>query len=229
MKKICVIQHAEAEFLGLMEDHFEGRNIRFIYQRPFAAGGAVPRQVEDYDGLMLLGGGPYGLVSGHLLPSFTPERNLTQAFLAAGLPVIGIGLGALILNSTLGGGIEEAPLRFMVETARATDAGRTVMAWPERFTTALYLRDRPILPRDAELLAVGSDGTPLAFRVGTQAFGFLFHPGAKRGMLEDLIMEFDDTPDNTVDSLEKLGAAQVEIAETLSESMPSLVRIAGLI
>ena len=38
MKNICVIQHTEAEFLGLMEDHFEGRNIRFHYNRPFAAG-----------------------------------------------------------------------------------------------------------------------------------------------------------------------------------------------
>lgn len=229
MKKICVIQHTESEYLGLMEDHFEGRNIRFVYQRPFAAGGAMPRGVEDYDALMLLGGGPYGLVSGHLLPSFAPERALTRAFLATGLPVIGIGLGALILNSALGGGIEEAPLRFSVETARATDVGRTIMAWPDRFTAVLYLRDRPVLPRDAELLAIGAHNDAVAFRVGANAFGFLFHPGAKRGMIEDLIMEFDDTPENTVDSLKELGAAQAEIAETLSDAMPGLVRIAGLI
>ncbi len=29
MKNLCTIQHTEAEYLGLIEDHFEGRNIRF--------------------------------------------------------------------------------------------------------------------------------------------------------------------------------------------------------
>ena len=31
MKTLCVLQHVEAEYLGLIEDHFEGRNIRFRY------------------------------------------------------------------------------------------------------------------------------------------------------------------------------------------------------
>jgi hypothetical protein len=69
MKALCVLQHTEAEYLGLMEDHFEGRNIRFSYKRPFAPGGTIPADAGDYDGLILLGGGPYGIVSGHLLPS----------------------------------------------------------------------------------------------------------------------------------------------------------------
>ncbi len=229
MKKLCVIQHTEAEFLGLMEDHFEGRNIRFVYKRPFASGGSVPRDPEDFDGLMLLGGGPYGLVSGHLLPSFMSELNLTRAFLAAGLPVVGIELGALILAAALGGGVEEAPLRFNLEEARPTPLGATLFGWPERFAAALYLRDKPVLPPGAETLATDADGNPLAFRAGDNVLGFLFHPGAKRGMIEDLIMEFDDTPDGTVDSLAALGAAQAEIAEILSTAMPGFCRIAGLI
>ncbi len=32
MKTLCVLQHTEAEYLGLMEDHLEGRNIRFQVQ-----------------------------------------------------------------------------------------------------------------------------------------------------------------------------------------------------
>ena len=67
MKTVCVIQHTEAEYLGLMEDHFEGRNIRFLYQRPFASGGTIPSEIEGFDGLILLGGGPYGIVTGSLL------------------------------------------------------------------------------------------------------------------------------------------------------------------
>ena len=228
MKKLCVIQHTEAEFLGLMEDHFEGRNIRFVYKRPFAAGGTIPTDVEDHDGLVLLGGGPYGLVSGHLLPGLSAELRLTRAYLAAGLPVVGIELGALILNLALGGGVEEAPLRFVVEQAHPTEAARALLSWPEQLPAMGYLRDRLVLPEGAEVLATDASGRPLAFRNGARALGLAFHPGAKRGMIEDLIMEFEETPDNTVESLQALGAAQGEIAETLSTSMPGLLRTIGL-
>ena len=54
MKTVCVLQHTEAEYLGLMEDHFEGRNIRFVYKRPFTAGGTIPSGEEGFDSEVLL-------------------------------------------------------------------------------------------------------------------------------------------------------------------------------
>ena len=69
---------------------------------------------------------------------------------------------------------------------------------------------------------------PLAFTLGANAAGFLFHPGAKRGMIEDLIMEFEDTPPDTAQSLDALGRAQGEIAETLTGFMVGLCRFAAL-
>ena len=50
MKTVCVIQHTEAEYLGFMEDHLEGRNVRFLYKRPFAHGGTLPSDPEGFDG-----------------------------------------------------------------------------------------------------------------------------------------------------------------------------------
>ena len=69
MKTLCVLQHIEAEYLGLLEDHFEGRNIRFRYCRPFTPGASIPASAEDNDGLVLLGSGPKGIVTGDLIPS----------------------------------------------------------------------------------------------------------------------------------------------------------------
>ena len=69
MKTLCVVQHLESEYLGLMEDHFEGRNIRFRYCRPFTPERPIPSTAEDSDGLVLLGAGPIGIVSGDLIPS----------------------------------------------------------------------------------------------------------------------------------------------------------------
>ena len=60
MKTLAVVQHTSAEYLGLLEDHLEGRRIRFRYARPFATGGRVPGPDGLHDGLVLLGGGPWG-------------------------------------------------------------------------------------------------------------------------------------------------------------------------
>lgn len=228
MKTVCVIQHTEAEYLGLIEDHFEGRNIRFQYRRPFTPGGMLPTSVKGFDALMLLGGGPYGLVSGHLLPSAGHELRLTRAFLDAGLPVLGLELGAVILAVAAGGGASEAPLRFYLDTAQAAGPGLLGGNLPGTFPLALYLRDAPVLPESAEVLATGEAGDPLVFSVGGNSLGFVGHPGMKRGMVEDLIMEFAETPENTAESLADLSRAQAEIAGALTSIMVGISGHMGL-
>jgi len=229
MKNICVIQHTEAEFLGLMEDHFEGRNIRFHYQRPFAAGGTIPANSEGYDGLILLGAGPYGVVSGHLLPSFRPELALTKSFLAAGLPVVGFELGAIILAIAAGGGAQEAPLRFEIERVHRKKDDAIGGHLPEKFPMAVYMRDRAVLPREAIVLATGGDDKVMVYEFAGNCLGFSGHPGMKSGMCEDLIMEFAETPQDTAAKLEKLRAAQGEIAEALTDIMVGISRHSGLL
>lgn len=225
MTTLAVIQHTESEYLGLIEDHFEGRNIRFRYFRPFAHGGTLPMMPGGFDGLILLGGGPYGVVSGSILPSLGPELRLTREFLAEGRPVLGIGLGAVILAAAAGGGAEEAPLRIAVDMVEPEPG--TWLAEIGRFPLVSYLRDAPFLPEEARVLARSGDGTVLAFETGPEAavraVGFLGHPGAKRGMAEDLAMEFAETPEGLLEGLTALGAAQGEIAEVLGPLVTGLV------
>ncbi len=223
MKTIWVLQHTEAEYLGLMEDHFEGRNLRFRYIRPFAAGGSVPVNPGNADGLLLLGGGPYGVVSGHILPSLAPEMRLTKGFLDAGLPVVGLEMGAVILSAASGNGVEEAPLRFEVVTATSENFD----AAPQHMPLACYLRDRPVLRPETPVLMRGPDGEVLAFGESRKTLGILGHPGQKRGMAEDLIMEFAETPEDTIPALEALGEAQMEIAEALGPLMVAIVKHCG--
>jgi GMP synthase-like glutamine amidotransferase len=102
MKTVCVLQHVEAEYLGLIEDHLEARAVGFRYCRPFVPGGRVPVNADGYDGLIVLGAGPFGVVSGSLLPSLAAELRLTGDFLERDLPVIGIGLGSAILATAAG-------------------------------------------------------------------------------------------------------------------------------
>jgi hypothetical protein len=228
MRTLCVLQHVEAEYLGLLEDHFEGRNVRFHYCRPFTPGATVPASAGDYHSLVLLGAGPFGIVSGGLIPSLGPELRLARDFLSRGLPVIGIGVGACILSVAAGGGAEEAPLRFAVETARRLHPDALGGHLPASFPAAIYMRDRPLLPASSQVLAVGRGGEPVVFQVRDNCFGFLGHPGIKSGMVEDLIMEFEEVPEGTAETLSRLREVQGEIASALGEIMVGLIKLTHL-
>ena len=96
MKSLAALQHTSADYLGLMEDHLEGRRIRFRYFRPFTEQGVLPRMNTVGDGLALLGGGPWGSAGIRNVPTLVEEIELTYECLKLGLPIIGIGLGAQI-------------------------------------------------------------------------------------------------------------------------------------
>jgi GMP synthase-like glutamine amidotransferase len=228
MKTLCVLQHTEAEFLGLMEDHFESRAIRFHYVRPFTTGGTVPRGASGFDGLIILGAGPLGIVSGNLLPSLGPELRLASDFLAHSLPVLGIGLGACLLATVAGGGAAEAPLRFRISEARRVAAGALGGHLPDHYPIAIYMRDRPIPPKDASILAVDDTDEPALFQINSNCLGFLGHPGVKSAMIEDLVMEFDEAPEDTAEGLQRLRAVQGMIAAALSDIMVGVIKTTHL-
>jgi GMP synthase-like glutamine amidotransferase len=227
VKTVCAAQHVEADYLGLIEDHLEARSIRFRYSRPFVPGGRVPASADGYDGLFLLGGGSFGVVSGPLLPSLGAELRLTTDFLTRGLPVVGIGLGAIVLAVAAGGGVVEAPLRFEVGSARRVDPEALAGYLPEVLPYAMYLRDRPVLPAEGRPLALTPSGEPAVFLAGT-GVGFLGHPGIKLGMVEDLVMGSDDAPPDITAGLDELRGRQAGIADALTAIMVGLIEQTGL-
>ena len=85
-----------------------------------------------------------------------------------------------------------------------------------------------MLPPSATVLASSDAGEPLVFSVGGNAIGFLGHPGIKSGMVEDLIMEFDETPPDTAATLDRLRLEQRAIAENLERIMIAVVSATGL-
>lgn len=228
MRTICVVQHTNSEHLGLMEDHFESRAVRFRYARPFADGGKLPADSADFDGLVLLGAAPFGVVTGDLLPGMTAELRLTADFLARRKPVIGLSTGAILLAVAAGGGAEEAALWLQAGTARRTAPDALGGYLPAEMPFVQCLRDRPVLPADAAVLATGDDGAPAVFRVRGNCIGFTFHPGMKSAMLEDLIMEFDAMPEDCSVALQQLRLQQRAMAAALSEIMIGIVKITGL-
>jgi GMP synthase-like glutamine amidotransferase len=222
-----VVQHTSAEYLGLIEDHLEGRGIRFRYYRPFTGKVALLAPAFVTHGLILLGGGPWGSAGVRDVPTLVAEVALARACLARNLPVVGIGLGAQILSLAAGGGVDAAPLEFVVTTATRTDDGALNGYLPAAYPLAVYMRDWPRPPDDAAILARDRSGRPALFRVGERGFGFAGHPGLKVAMVEDLIMEFEESPAGIDSPLRALRQAQRALEDALVPIMTGLVQIAG--
>ncbi len=227
MKTLTVLQHTSAEYLGNIEDHLEGRRIRFRYARPFATGGRVPKAGQLLDGLVLLGGGPWGSAGGRNVPTLIEELTLTKAALQKGVPVLGFGLGAQLLSIMAGGSVEQTALRFDVDEARRVDPDALGGFLPERYPLVIYGRDRPVPPPDARILAVDGAGFPALFQVGDRALGFTGHPGVKAAIIEDLIMEFDEGPADPGPTLARLRAAQGALEDALVPIMAGVVKLLG--
>lgn len=229
MKHLTVVQHTQSEFLGLLEDHFEGRQIRFGYHRPFTSDGELPHPDIVGDGLVLLGGGPWGTATdGHIIPTLDEEITLARTCLMLQKPIIGIGLGAQILAIAADGSAEQSPLVFTTTDMIRTDPEALNGYLPETAPNIVYMRDRPVPPTYARILAVDEAGAPALFQIGENAFGFTGHPGVKPAMIEDLIMEFIEAPDDPGPGLEALRAGKTRVEDALVPIMTGLVQLTKL-
>jgi GMP synthase-like glutamine amidotransferase len=224
---VHVLQHTSGEFLGLIEDHLEGRGVRFQYWRPFAGKAPLPVPQALERGLILLGGGPWGAAGTRDLPTLAAEVALTRSCLERGRPVLGIGLGAQILALAAGGKVESAPLEFSVGTAKRAQAGALNGYLPEEYPLVVYMRDRPLPPPGAQVLARDEAGDAALWQCGGAAFGFSGHPGMKVAMVEDLVMEFEETPANLEPQLGRLRLMQRSIEDALVPIMTGIVRCTG--
>ena len=90
------------------------------------------------------------------------------------------------------------------------------------------MRDWPVLPADAVVLAEDELGRPAVWQVGENAYGFSGNPGIKLGMIEDLIMEFEEVPDDCAGPLEQLRTLQPVLEDELVPIMTGLVQCTSL-
>ena len=188
MRSLGVIQHTSADYLGLMEDHLEGRNIGFTYFRPFTESASCrPTRrsaIASSDGWR-----PVGRCRHADVPTLKEEIALTRTCPDDGQTILAFGLGAQILAIAADGAVEAAPLSFRADHARRAAIDALNGYLPETFPCVSYMRDRPVPPSYARTLATDTDGAPVLWQIGDKVLGFTFHPGFKLAIAEDLIME----------------------------------------
>ena len=202
MKNYLVVQHTYSEFLGLIEAQLEKRDIGFSYYRPFV-GQDLPGSAGQFDGLFLLGGA-WPITDEEHNPQVPDELRLIGIFQQAQRPVVGIGMGALLVAQAAGGEASEEPnytARFA--NAHATGAGqgdRVAEAMDGRRLLVMH-HGSVALPEGVEPILVDDDGQWLAIRPDPLTYGLLFRPEVKPGMLEDIIMEAKHNPPDNISDL----------------------------
>ena len=184
----------------------------------------MPATVKFTNGVILLGGGPWGSAGNCNLPTLDEEVKLVRDCMLRGISVLGIGLGAQILALASGGKVYSSPLQFCVGKARRFDKSALNGYLPDTFPIATYMRDGFEAPPHAEILAVDTEGNTVAFQVAENCFGFAGHLGLKVAIVEDLIMEFEEAPDDIVGTLEDLRREQGPIEDALVPIMTGIVQ-----
>jgi GMP synthase (glutamine-hydrolysing) len=167
------IQHVRHEPGALISSMAAERGVT-VDVRVIPNGDPVPA-AEELDGLVVMGG-PMGANDDTDHPNLPVERALIAAAVAAGIPVLGVCLGAQLLAAALGARVYRGPVyevglgevEVLAEDPVLGPAGRLlpVMHWHH---------DTFDLPVGAQLLARSAHYPHQAFRVGERAWGLQFH------------------------------------------------------
>jgi len=142
-------------------------------------GESVPVDLDDVDGIISMGG-PMNVDEADRYPWMDPEMAYLCEAHAAGLPCIGICLGAQLMAKAMGGQVQAMAQpevgwgMVRLSFAGSTDPVLTGVPWQ---TMQFHMHGQHIvaLPVGAVTLA-SSKACPIqAFRAGLKSYGFQFH------------------------------------------------------
>ncbi|HVQ95219.1 MAG TPA: type 1 glutamine amidotransferase [Mycobacteriales bacterium] len=174
-----VIQHSAGDGLGRLGDWLREAGLLLDVLRP-DQGQAVPAALDGYAAVIVLGGA-MSAWDDAAAPWLPATRDLLRAATAAGVPVLGVCLGAQLLASALGGRVERGGSG--PEIGPALIAKRDVAAHDRLFRPVPFTPDVlqwhwdaiTSLPPDATLLASSTRYPHQAFRVRERTWGVQFH------------------------------------------------------
>ena len=227
MQTIAVLQNTAFEHLGLIEDHLEGRNIRFRYIRPTYDKDWRQTINQPKDGLIVLGAAPYGTVGTPVLDQLEDKIEAVRTCLKEKIPVLAISTGTQILSLASGNPVLPKQLTLEIKTAHQARSDSLNGYMPEKFPVATYMRDLPAIPEKAEILATFQDGSPAVFQMFETCLGFIGHPGMKSAMIEDSFVQIPEEAIDASDALGQLRVRQRELEDALVSMMTGIIQITG--
>jgi GMP synthase (glutamine-hydrolysing) len=182
---VLVVQHEDDDPIHLMGDWMEGVELDVCRAHD---GDPVPESVEEYDGLVVMGGA-MGAHDDQKAPWLPAVRELIRSAAEAHVPTLGICLGHQLCAVALGGDIEVNPKGRqlgLLEVGWTTDAVDDELmgglVGPRR---AMHWNDDVVarLPEGAIRLATASTGEVQAARHASTVWGIQWHPEVDDGLV----------------------------------------------
>jgi GMP synthase (glutamine-hydrolysing) len=218
MAKVYVLQHHPAEALGNIADALQGAALAWQIIRVFD-GASVPANMKNAGGLIIMGG-PQSVRDVDRNPFLRDEFRLTEDAIAAGLPVIGVCLGAQIIAAAVGAKIEKNPRGkeigwHPIELASDAASDRLMRGLAPRSTVFHWHGEIFECPRGAVALA-SSEKTPCqAFRYGESVYGLQYHLEVTRESIASMAAAFSK-------ELDRENLSGPDMIESSDALMPAL-------
>jgi len=189
--RLAVLHHLEQPFLGTLEAPLREAGLELDERRP---GDPLPA-LDEVDGLLSLGGGQ-SAVDLDAEPALREEAGLLRSAVDAGVPVLGVCLGAQLLAAACGARVFRARRRTVAWLALpVTESGRSDLvgrALPDPVWGLHWNEDAFELPPGGVELLERAGGGVEAFRVGARAWGVQFHPDVDAAALDDWYARYGD-------------------------------------
>ena len=180
--RLLVIQHDLDKGLGLLEPGLRAGGLTLDVRRA----GVDDLALDGHAGVVALP----GLADPPDATAAVAETRAVLAdALAAGLPALGLCLGAELLAEAAGGSTHPCrPEWGLAEVRLLPDASGDALlgSWPAAFP-AFHAHAYAVEPPPGAAVLAESDVCPQAFRVGAQAWGVQFHPEASVSLVATVL------------------------------------------
>jgi GMP synthase (glutamine-hydrolysing) len=177
--RLMVLRHEAPVHLGHFAEALDDLGVGFLYHDL-----GDPASLEGCSGLVVLGG---TMCANDSLPGLAAELTLIKQAIAAGVPVLGICLGAQLMAKALGARVYRNPQpEIGWAPVHLTSAGRRDPIFQGMESPAQFFhwhQDTFDLPSGAEVLAYSDRCRYQAIRYGESAYGIQFHPEVTAGMI----------------------------------------------
>jgi GMP synthase (glutamine-hydrolysing) len=189
MTRVLFVQNGDTDHPGIFADVLRERGIALDVVHAWS-GEVVPADLRPWSGVAV-GGGAISAYEFEDYPFLSREEELIRSAQAAGLPVLGLCLGAQLMASAFGGKVfanREKEIGFF--DVRFTAEAKNDPLWhrhTEPFQPVHWHGDTFTLPPGAVHLASSALTANQLFRFGDKSYGFQFHLEIDERVLTEMI------------------------------------------